>query len=98
MQHSYTAENQWLKRREAGLTLPRMNDHTIPIYLLDFLDDRWIISIPARGLPAIWDTHENPPKLCKLHESASGFFQAGTIDVEAAVDPHQGDVVIWLRK
>ena len=92
------ADGQWLKQREVHLRLPRMNAQSDPTALLDFLDDRWIICIPVRGLPAIWDTQEDPPKLCGFHKSALLLFQTDIADADAAVDPDQGDIIMWLRK
>lgn len=91
------AEYWWLKRRDPDFTSFAREGHS-NIRLLDFLDDRWVISIPAIGLPSIWDTLENPPKLCKLSESMLHSFQDKTIDALAAVDPCRGDIIIGLGK
>ena len=91
-------DGQWLKRREVYRRLPRMGARSSPTTLLDFLDDRWIICVPVRGLPSIWDTQQDPPKLCGFHESVSLIFHTEIEDADAAVDPHQGDIIIWLRK
>ena len=61
------------------------------ILVLEFLDDRWLIFIPVNGSPIIWDTQENPPKLC---EFTSHHYE--TWDAAVGVDPCQGDIVIVL--
>ena len=93
---SRVAEHRWLKPRGASLTLLSVNKHS-KIHLLDFLDDRWVISVLSTG-PTIWDTREHPPKLCKLSVSAPHAFWDPIVDAVAGVDPHQGDVIIGLRK
>ena len=87
-------EHQWLKRREHTLTLYAIFEHSWT-RLLDFLDDRWVIHIPTLGLPTIWDTRENPPKLLEL---PSRYFLDGSWDATTAVDPRQGDIIIGLQK
>ena len=94
---SHIAEYRWLKRRGPGLTL-YANDEPSNIRHLDFLDDRWIISIPATDLPVIWDTLENPPKLCELDLPMPYRFHYETFDAKVALDPHEGDIIIGLRK
>ena len=74
-----------------------MDEHS-SINLLGFLDDRWVISIPTTGPPTIWDTQRDPVTLYKLSESASHFFQDETSNATAVIDPHQGDIVIGLRR
>ncbi|KAF9649209.1 hypothetical protein BDM02DRAFT_1948733 [Thelephora ganbajun] len=93
--HSCMVEHWWLKERKAVFTLPAMNSS---YRLLDFLDDRWVISIPVNGSPVIWDTREIPPKLYQLCESTSHAFRTETSGATVAVDPHQGDIIIGLRK
>jgi hypothetical protein len=88
------AEHRWMKRREPGLTLSATGGRR-DIHLLDFLDDRWVISIPVNGPLSIWDTRESPPKLCEL---ASYSFQRQAFSAAVAVDPHQGDIIIGLRE
>ena len=84
---SCRVENQWLKRREVGLTTSTIWGN-FNIRFLNFLHDRWVLSIPNKGPPTIWDTRESPPKLCKrVLPSFRGF-------TLAAVDPHQGDTII----
>lgn len=98
MLHSYAVERQWLKRRGPGLTLLAMDEALgmhLRLRLLGFLDDRWVVSIPAKGPPTIWDTQENPPK---LWEPTSYPFQDETMDAAVAVDPHKGDIIVGLRK
>jgi len=89
--HSCAVGRQWLKWRGPGLTLLA----SVRLRLLGFLDDRWVISIPALGPPTIWDTQENPPK---LWETMLYDFQDETLDATVAVDPHKGDIVMGLRK
>ena len=91
MLDSCRVERRWLKRREPGLLLFAMEEGS-SIRLLDFLDDRWIVSIPSNGPPIIWDTHKNTPSLCV---PMSHSYE--TLDAAVAVDPLQGDVVIVLR-
>lgn len=85
-----------MKPRGASLTLLSVNKHS-KIHLLDFLDDRWVISILSTG-PTVWDTREHPPKLCELSVSVPHGFWDHIVDAVAGVDPHQGDVIIGLRK
>ena len=92
--HSCMVEHQWLKKREHVLTLPAVNEHP-SIRFLDFLDDRWVVSVPAKGPPAIWDTRENPPKLL---ESPSHSFHDEIRGAVVTVDPHQGNIIIGLRQ
>jgi len=89
-------ERRWLERRHPYL-MPLTGDRQTIIRLLQLLDDRWVISIRATGLPAIWDILEDPPQPYKLSESASHCFQDGAMRAVAAVDPHQGDVIIGFR-
>ena len=91
MSYSWMAELRWLERREPGLVLSERSS----VRLLDFLDDRWIISIPPSGPPTIWDTREEPPK---LREPTSRSFWDAIWSATVAVDPHQGDIVIGLWK
>jgi len=94
---SFVVERQWLERRGPSLTLLAMDeapDH-IRLRFLGFLDDRWVVSIPTKGSPTIWDTQENPPK---LWEPTSYPFQDETMDAAVAVDPHNGDIIMGLRK
>lgn len=90
------AERQWLKRRYPSLILFAGDKHS-RVRLLDILDDRWVIIIPEKHPPAIWDTRENPPKSYKLSESMLHAFQGETIDTAAAIDPHQGDIIIGRK-
>ena len=91
---SYRVEHRWLKRREPSLTLPAVG-RQFNIRLLEFLDDRWIVSIPTIGSLTIWDIQESPPKLC---ESASRFPGGEIRGATVVVDPDQGDIIIGLRK
>ena len=93
MLDSCGAEHRWLKRRESRV-IHRARIDQSDISLLDFLDDRWVVSVPSNGPPIILDTRENPPKLCKW---TSRSFQYGAWRPIAAVDPHQGDIIIAAR-
>lgn len=90
MLDSCKVEDQWLKRRDPRVILRTRSRHA-GIVLLDFMDDRWIISIPQSGPPIIWDAREDPPKLCKW---TSNFLRGGTKNALVTVDPHQGDMII----
>ena len=89
--HSCAAECRWLKWRGPGLTLLA----SVRLRLLGFLDDRWVISIPATGLPTIWDTQEDPPR---LWETTFYHFQDDILGATVAVDPYKGDIIMGLRK
>ena len=93
---SCRVEHQWLKRRGVSLTASTMCGN-FNIRFLNFLHDRWVLSIPNEGPPTIWDTRENPPKLCdpKLCERVLPSFRGFAL---AAVDPHQGDTIIAVRE
>ena len=91
MLHSCAVEYRWLKWRGPGLTLLA----STRLRLLDFLDDRWVVSIPAKGPPTIWDTQENPPT---LWEPTSYPFRDEILEATAAVDPQKGDIIMGLRK
>ena len=93
---SNMAERQRLKWWKAKVKLSTTDVR--PSILLGFLDDRWIISVPETGPPTIWDAQEDLPVLYKLPESASHFFQDETFAAKAVVDPHQGDIIIALRR
>lgn len=88
--NSCRVEDQWLKRRDPRV-IPRTMFEYADTILLDFLDDRWIISIPKSGQTIIRDAQENPPKLCKW---TSNILRGGTQNAVATVDPHQGDIII----
>lgn len=90
--HSCAVEKQWLRRRGPGLPLSAMCEGTT-VRFLGFLDDRWVISVPSIGPPAIWDTRESPPKLC---ESTSRLFLREIRTASVVVDPSQDDIVIGL--
>lgn len=90
---SCRVERQWMRWREPGLTLSVMDEHFY-IRLLDFLDDRWIISAPSGGPPTIWDARENPPKLYERMLP----FRGAVWGTTAAANPHQGGTIIALRE
>ena len=94
---SNMAERQRLKwwKAEVKLSTTRVRSF---IPLLKFLDDRWVILVPETGLPTIWDAQEYLPVLYKLPESASHVFQDETLAAKAVIDPHQGDIIIALRR
>ena len=83
-----------MKRREPRMILHSGAGHS-NIHLLNFLDDRWIISIPLGGLTVIWDTREDPPKLYKC---TSDSLQGGVWDAAVTVDPCQGDIIIAVTQ
>jgi len=91
------AEFQRLKWWKAKVKLSATNVRSY-IPLLEFLNDRWVISVPEIGPPTIWDAQEDLPVLYKLPESASHFFRDETLAAGAVVDPHQGDIIIALRR
>jgi len=87
---------RWLEKRGPGFILLAMAEVlSIRLRFLGFMDDRWIVCIPATGPPTIWDTRENPPK---LWEPPSAAFQHGTWNPAVAVDPHDGNIIMGLRK
>ena len=90
MLDSCAVGHRWLKWRGPGLTILT----STRLRLLSFLDDRWIVSIPMKGPPTIWDTQENPPKLWETSYN----FQDTVLAATAAVDPHTGDIIVGLRK
>ena len=97
MLDSCRVERQWLKQREPDPTLPAMGRQSGIRFrvLLEFLDDRWIVSIPTIGPPTIMDTREHPPKSYELMPQSS---LDETQEATAVVDLDQGDIIIVLLK
>lgn len=93
---SYVAEHRWLKQRGPGSTL--FAGGWGRISLLTVLDDRWVVVIPERGTPAIWDIRDDPPKPRNLSKSMLNVFEGRVLEAIATVDPSQGNIFIGLRK
>ena len=93
---SYVAERRWLKRRGPSSTLLARGRGKICLQAV--LDDKWVVIIPEKGTPTIWDIRDDPPKSRHISKSMLSIFEGRVLEATAAVDPSQGDIVIGLWK
>ena len=91
---SYVAEHCWLRLRRPGLMVSSMNKCSHNLQAVEFLEDRWVISIPTTSQPVILDTQENPPKLYEPTSYPS--FNEAVWAASVVVDPRQDGIIVGL--